>query len=69
MSRMMPDFFLTLERQLALEVDSPDIRDYVRTTYARTRITKPLAEVPLARDAISPGGRGVQINRAAPTPG
>ena len=49
---MVPDFFLTLERQLALEVDSPDIRDYVRTTYARTRIEQPVAGLPLDCAAI-----------------
>jgi len=48
----MPDFFLTLERQVALEVDSPEIRDYVRTTYARTRIPQPVAGLPLDCAAI-----------------
>ena len=57
-STMMPDFFLTLERQLALEVDSPEIRDYVRSTYARTRIARPVPGVPLDRAAIH--GRGPQ---------
>jgi hypothetical protein len=52
----MPDFFLTLERQLALEVDSPEIRDYVRSTYARTRIARPVRGVPLDRAAIHGSG-------------
>jgi hypothetical protein len=61
---MMPDFFLTLERQLALEIDSQEIRNYVRTTYARTRIAEPLAGVPLDRAAIRGQGRhrGVEFN-------
>jgi len=61
----MPDFFLTLERQLALEVDSPQIRDYVRTTYARTRISQPLAGIPLDRAAIRAGARGIEFNGAS----
>jgi hypothetical protein len=61
---MMPDFFLTLERQLELETDSQEIRDYVRTAYARTRIAEPIAGVPVDRAAISGNGgvRGVQFN-------
>jgi hypothetical protein len=61
---MVPDFFLTLERQLALEIDSPQIRDYVRTTYARTRIAEPVAGLPLDRAAICrrDGRDGIEFN-------
>jgi len=61
MSTMMPDFFLTLERQLALEVDSPEIRDYVRTAYARTRIIQPALGVPLDRATIRGLGADPEI--------
>jgi hypothetical protein len=61
---MMPDFFLTLGRQLALEVDSAEIRQYVRTTYARTRVEHPVAGIPLdhATIRLNGGSHGVEFN-------
>jgi hypothetical protein len=58
------DSFLTLERQLMISSDSPEIMSYIRAAFRRMRCGLPSANLPLDRGEIvvAPAARGLRFN-------